>query len=89
MTVAVKPSVYCAQRVLKHFLLKEDGATHIYENQMEWVLSSCLFDQQHLLWRLISLEQEVPTLYRSQASMGMEDRMCDGDKEQREEGSTC
>lgn len=40
------------------------------------------FDQQHLLWWLISLVQEVPTLHRSQASGGMVDRMRDGGKEQ-------
>lgn len=34
----------------------------------ESVFSSALLDQQHLLWWLISLVREVPTLHRSQAA---------------------
>lgn len=75
----------------KSFLLfpkKEHSATQTYQSLMEWVFFIPSFDQQHLLWWLISLVQEVPTLHRSQASGGMADRMRDGGKDQSRRGET-
>lgn len=48
-----------------------------------------VFDHQHLLWWLISLVQEVPTLHRRRASGGMVERIRDGGKEQSRRGKPC
>lgn len=47
------------------------------------------FDQQHILWWLISLVQEVSTLHRRQALGGTEERMWDVGKEYGRRGKTC
>lgn len=71
--------IYCVKYTLKHvwrYTLQNK------QSLMEWVFFILSFDQQHLLWWLISLVQEVPPRHRSQASGGRLDRMQDGGKEQ-------